>query len=428
MQDDVKNVLEDEGLTFAEKILSLKRVDEKKKAFANDIVIANVDLTMATDGTAPLTIKVFRDMGANKVWNKDKVLLFLDHTYPPSSDQIANLHKLMREFVKEQGIRIYEANICHQLILEEYSTAGMLFIGADSHSTTNGCVGAFATGVGSTDLAAIWANGKTWLRVPESIKITVEGELSKGVFAKDIALKVCKELTAEGANYTSIEYKGSAIFSLSMASRATLCNMGVEVGAKATIVEPDETTLSYLRRMGREPIFIIKAGKEANYEKELFIKADELEPMIAQPYTPQNSKPISEIEKIEIDQAFLGSCTNGRLEDLKIAAKILSKRKVKVGVRMIVTPASIRVYFDALKEGIIETFLKAGAIVTNPTCGACVGTHCGVLGSGEVAVSSSNRNFIGRMGARDSKVYLASPATVAASAVRGYITDPRDML
>jgi 3-isopropylmalate/(R)-2-methylmalate dehydratase large subunit len=423
-----RRILDDKGLSFAEKILSLKNVDKKRIAYAKDIVIVNVDLTMATDGTAPLAIKVFKDMGAKKVWDPSKTLLFLDHTYPPSSDQIANLHRLMRKFAKEQGIKIYEANICHQLILEDYSTSGMLFIGADSHSTTIGCVGAFGTGIGSTDLAAIWIDGKTWLRIPESIKIVVEGKLGKGVFAKDVALKVCKELTSEGANYMSIEYKGSTISSLSIASRATLCNMGIEVGAKATVVEPDEITLSYLKSMKREPIQIVKAGDEANYKKELFISAEELEPLVALPHSPQNVKAVREIGRVEIDQAFLGSCTNGRLEDLEIAADMLKGRKIKEGVRMIVTPASMKVYLDALRKGLIEIFLKAGAVVTNPTCGACVGTHCGILGSGEVAISSSNRNFVGRMGARDSKVYLASPATVAASAINGYITDPRDLL
>jgi 3-isopropylmalate/(R)-2-methylmalate dehydratase large subunit len=422
-------VSKDESLTFSEKILSIKRVDQPgKKALAGDIIVASVDLSMATDGTGPLAIKVFNEMNAEKVWKPEKIILNIDHTFPSSSEQIANLHKLMREFSIKHKIPLQEGSICHQYLLEKYVAPGMLIAGADSHTTTHGALGAFAIGIGSSEAAAVWASGEIWLKVPKTIKIVFEGNLPKGVFAKDLALEVVKMLGSSGANYKAIEYSGSLIHELSISSRATLTNMAAEAGAKAAIIEADKKTLAYLKSTERKAMLLINSGKEAEYEKILNINVNNLTPRVAAPYKVDNVKSIEEVEGIPINQAFLGSCTNGRLEDLEVAAEIVKGKKVKEGVRFIVTPASKTVFNEALKNGILEVLMEAGAIITNPTCGACVGTHLGVLGNEEVCISSSNRNFIGRMGSKTSKVYLASPATVAASAIEGAITDPRRFL
>lgn len=425
---DVKEALDSEELTFAEKILTMKQVEPKSIKRAGEIAIVSVDLAAGQDGTTPLAIKVFEEMGGGRVWDPSKILFVIDHTYPSSSVEVSNLHKLMRGFARKQGIRVIEWGIIHQVILEEYAVPGMLIVGADSHTTTHGAVGAFATGIGSTELAAVMLEGKIWLKVPSTIRVRLEGSLSKGVYAKDIALYVIGEVGADGANYKAIEWTGEALSRLSIESRATLCNMSMEAGAKNAIVEYDAVTEKYLRELGRSPMAIVRSGRKAEVEDELRAECSKLEPMVAIPSRVDNVRPVREVEGTPIDQAFIGSCTNGRLEDLIEAARILRGRKVKEGVRLIVTPASRKVYMDSLKLGILETLLEAGAVVTNPTCGACVGTHLGVLGEGEVAVSSTNRNFIGRMGHPSSKVYLASPATVAASAVRGAITDPREFL
>ncbi|MGC8961424.1 MAG: 3-isopropylmalate dehydratase large subunit [Candidatus Bathyarchaeia archaeon] len=423
-------MLKDDLLTFSEKILSLRRLDGSGAASPGDFVVVPVDLTFATDGTAPLAIKVFEEMRGDKVWDPRRIVLNIDHTYPAAAESIAGLHLMMRRFAAEQGIEIQEGNICHQYILERHASPGMIIAGADSHTTTHGALGAFATGIGSTEAAAIWLSGKIWLRTPESIRIEVEGGMPRGVSAKDLALKIVGELGADGANYKAVEFKGGTIRDLSVESRATLSNMAMEAGAKAAIVEVDEKTRLFLKEMGRgrEPLLEVYSGSKAEYSETLTIEASGLEPLVAAPHRVDNVKPVREAEGVEIDQAFLGSCTNGRLEDLRAAAEILKGRRVHGGVRLIVTPASRKVYLDALKEGVLELLAKAGAVITNPTCGACVGTHLGILGPGETCISTSNRNFIGRMGARDSKVYLASPATVAASALEGKITDPRRYL
>lgn len=421
-----EKILRDEGLTFSEKLLSIKRSDNPGKvAHVNEIIVVNVDFTMATDGTAPLATKVFEEMGAQKLWDVSKILFVIDHTCPPSSEQVAELQGIMKRFAKKHQIALEEGSICHQFILERYSVPGMLFIGADSHSTTNGCVGAFASGIGSTEVAAVWASGRIWLRVPGSIRVNIEGKFQKGVYAKDLILHIVGQLGLDGANYKAVEFTGSTVGRLSMSSRATLCNMGMEMGAKAAIIEFDAVTDAYLASVGRKALEEVHAGGDAQYGQTLEVDVNELEPLVAAPNSPDNVKGIGEVVGQPIDQAFLGSCTNARLEDLEVAVKVLRGRKVKEGVRMAVTPASKAVYLEALRTGYLEELLKAGAIITNSTCGACVGTHAGVLGPGEVCVSSSNRNFIGRMGARESKVYLASPATVAASAIEGAIADPR---
>jgi len=428
-KDFQDKVLADQGLTFSEKILSLKRSDKPGKvALVNDIIVAKVDLAMAHDGTAPLAIKVLEELGIKKIWDSKKVILHIDHTYPASSEQIANFHSIMRKFAIAQGCHIQEGNICHQYMLEKFVVPGMLIIGADSHTTTQGSLGAFATGVGSTEMASIWASGKIWLKVPESIRVVFNGKLPKGVYAKDLILFTIGKISSEGANYKTIEFTGNVVKEFSIDSRATLCNMTTEAGAKAGIVEMDNITEEYLMSLGREPMIEVHAGKEAIYDKILEEDVEDMEPYVALPHSVDNVKAVGEVEGIPIDQAFLGSCTNARLEDLMITAKMLKGRKVKEGVRLIVTPASKSVYKYALKNEIADILMEAGASITSPTCGACVGTHCGVLGAGEVCISSSNRNFIGRMGSRDSKVYLASPATVIASAIKGAIADPRNYL
>ncbi|MCP8311443.1 MAG: 3-isopropylmalate dehydratase large subunit [Candidatus Methylarchaceae archaeon HK02M1] len=428
-RDFQDKILADQGLTFTEKILSIKRCDESRKvASTDDIIVTQVDLAMAHDGTAPLAIKVLGELGIKRVWDSNKVILHIDHTYPSSSEQIADFHSIMRRFAMEQGCHIQEGNICHQYMLEHFVVPGMLIIGADSHTTTQGSLGAFTTGVGSTEIAAVFASGRIWLKVPESIKVIFNGKLPRGVFAKDLILYIAGKISCEGANYKAIEFTGGAVKDLSISSRATLCNMSTEVGAKAGIVEMDKVTKEYLMQMGRKTMLEVHSGKEAVYAKIVEEDVEKMEPYVALPYNVDNVKAVRDVEGQPIDQAFLGSCTNARFEDLKIAEEILKGRKVKEGVRLIVTPASNRVYKAALESGIIETLLQAGASITSPTCGACVGTHCGVLGCGEVCISCSNRNFIGRMGSPESKVYLASPATVVASAIKGSIADPRDYL
>ncbi|MEM4576756.1 MAG: 3-isopropylmalate dehydratase large subunit [Candidatus Nezhaarchaeales archaeon] len=425
---DLKTVLNDEGLTFAEKIITIKQTDSRNVKRSGEIAVVSVDLAAGQDGTTPLAIKVFEEMGGGRVWDPSKILFVIDHTYPSSSPEISNLHKMMRVFARKQGIRVVEGSIIHQVILEDYATPGMLIVGADSHTTTHGALGAFATGIGSTELAAVMLEGNIWLKVPSTIRVYLDGYLTKGVYAKDVALSFIGSVGSDGANYKSIEWRGEVISRLSVASRATLCNMSMEAGAKNAMVEYDSVTESYLNEVGRSPSIVVRSGRRAEVEDEIHIDCSKLEPLVATPHKVDNVKSVAEVEGTPIDQAFIGSCTNGRLEDLIEAAKILAGRRVKEGVRLIVTPASTKVYREALRLGIIETLLESGAIVTNPTCGACVGTHLGILGEGEVAISSSNRNFVGRMGHPTSKVYLASPATVAASAIRGAIADPRDFL
>ncbi|MEM2897470.1 MAG: 3-isopropylmalate dehydratase large subunit [Candidatus Bathyarchaeia archaeon] len=428
-KSSIGSILKNDSLTFSEKILSLKRCDFPAKiALAGDIIVASIDFSMATDGTGPLAIRMFKEIGAKKLWNPKKVLLNIDHTYPASSEAIAALHRLMREFAKEQGCLIQEGSIGHQYMLEQISTSGMLIVGADSHTTMHGALGAFATGLGSTEVASVWASGKTWFKVPESIRVFLEGKLPEGVYAKDIALSLIGTIKSDGANYKSIEYSGKLIKKLSIDSRASICNISMEAGAKAAIVEPDSVTEAFLESLSRKPIVEVHAGDKAHYEDEITIEVDKIEPLVAVPDKVDNVKAIDEVYGTPIDQAFLGSCTNGRLEDLEIAASIIKGHRVKDGVRFIITPASRKVFLMALRKGIIGELEKAGALVTNPTCGACVGTCMGLLASGEVCISSSNRNFRGRMGSMDSKVFLASPATVAASAIDGFISDPRRYL
>jgi len=417
-------------VNIAEKILA--RASGKKEVTPGEIVEANIDVAMVHDLTGPLTVKSFREIGVEKVWDNQRIVIVLDHLVPASSVRAAELQKIMRDFAKEQEIKnfydIGRGGVCHQAMPEKgHVRPGNLIVGADSHTCTYGAFGAFATGIGATDMASVFATGKLWFKVPGAIKIDVTGKFQEFVTPKDLILSIIGEVKADGAIYKGLEFTGSTIRNMSTDGRMTLCNMAVEMGAKNGIVEPDETTLRYVKERTEKPFNPVKSDPGFSYEGVLNFDVKDMEPQVACPHSVDNVKPISEIGEVEISQAFVGSCTNGRLEDLRLAARLLKGKKVRDGVRMLVTPASQEIYFQALKEGLMETFIEAGAFVCNPTCGPCLGGHLGLLAPGEVCITSSNRNFIGRMGSPESYVYLASPATVAASAVTGKITDPRSL-
>ncbi len=420
------------GQTLAEKILSAHT--ESKRAEVGEIIDASVDFIMVHEVLGSRIIPVLEEMGFDKVWDPDRVLVVNDHWAPASDTESAKIHIRNRRFVKEQNIMNFcdvECGISHQVLAEKgLALPGNLIIGSDSHSTTYGAFNAFSTGLAATDSALILATGRIWLRVPESIRIDVFGHLPPRVMSKDLILSIIKDLGTDGANYQSIEMYGPTIEKMSVGSRMTICNMSVEAGAKNCIMEVSKPVLEWLKEAAPHKKWIsFSPDKDVDYPKHIIIDLDSnpLEPMVAFPSSPANGKPISEVGDVSIDQAFLGSCTNGRLEDLQVANEILKGKKIHPDVRLIVTPASRDTYLAALQEGIVESLMQAGAIVTNSTCGACVGGHLGVLGPDEVCISSTNRNFKGRMGHPDSLVYLASPATVAASALKGVIADPREV-
>ena len=418
-------------MNITEKILA--KASGKNTVHPGEIVDANVDMVMVHDLTGPLAVEAFKKIGAEKVWDNQKVVVILDHQVPAESIKAAELHKTMRQFAKDQKLRIYDVGrggICHQVMPEKgHVVPGTVIVGADSHTCTYGAFGAFATGIGSTEAAAVFATGKIWLKVPEAIKINVTGKFKKYVTAKDLVLNIIGKLGVDGAIYKSAEFTGPAIKEMSIAGRMTICNMAVEMGAKNGIVAPDETTSKFLQgRVKTLPDFaVLKSDKDSAYEKTIEFNVADLEPQVACPSSVDNVKPISEVGNVPIEQAFIGSCTNGRIEDLRLAAQILKGKKIKDGVRTLVIPASQEVYKQALAEGLVEIFTDAGALVCGSACGPCLGGHIGLLAAGETCVSASNRNFIGRMGSTQASVYLASPATVAASAVTGKITDPRTL-
>lgn len=415
-------------MNISEKILAA--ASGRDEVRPDEIVKAKVDMAMINEITGPLAIEAFHKIGVREVWDRNRIVMVLDHQVPADSVRSAILHKIMREFAKEQNIpNLYDigfGGVCHQVMMEKgHVRPGMLIVGADSHTCTYGALGAFATGIGSTEMAAVFATGEIWLKVPRTVKVWVEGEFKSFVCAKDLILKIAGEVKADGAIYKALEFAGPTIDSMSVSGRMTLCNMAVEMGAKTGIINPDEKAISYVRGRSGESFRAFRSDPDARYERTLKFDVTDLEPQVACPHSVDNVKPVSEVEGTPIDQAFIGSCTNGRLEDLEVAASIIKDRTVKRGVRLLVTPASQEVYLEALKEGLIEVFIKAGACVCNPTCGACFGGHMGLLAPGETCISSSNRNFIGRMGSPEAEIYLASPATVAASALKGEITDPR---
>jgi 3-isopropylmalate/(R)-2-methylmalate dehydratase large subunit len=416
-------------MNITEKILA--KASGKKVVYPGEIVDATVDMVMIHDLTGPLAVEAFKKIGVQKVWDNKKAVVILDHQVPAESVKAAELHKTMRQFAKDQKLRIYDVGkggICHQVMPEKgHVVPGTVIVGADSHTCTYGAFGAFATGIGSTEAAAVMAMGKIWLRVPKAIKVNVSGEFPKFVTPKDLILAIIGRLSVDGAIYESAEFTGPTIKGMSIAGRMTLCNMAVEMGAKNGIIEPDETTRQFLEgRIKTMPNFeSLKSDKDAVYERTVEFDVSKLEPQVACPSSVDNVKPISEVGNMPIEQAFIGSCTNGRIEDLRLAAEVMKGKHVKDGVRALVIPASQEVYKQALTEGLLEIFTDAGAIVCGSACGPCLGGHIGLLAAGETCVSTSNRNFIGRMGSTQASVFLASPATVAASAITGKISDPR---
>ena len=414
------------GQTITEKIFSRACGREVR---AGEFVFAPVDMAMANDITAPLAIKAFREIKGKGVFDPKRIVIALDHQSPADSVISAENHKTLREFAKEEGVIFYDVGegIAHQIMVENHVLPGMLVVGADSHTCTYGALGCFATGVGSTDMGCVFASGKLWFKVPETVRFEVRGKLGKHVYGKDIILKLIGMVSAKGATYKACEFGGEVVRKLNVSERLTICNMAVEMGGKTGIVEPDKTTLEYLREMGRdfEDIEELKSDENAIYERVVELDVTGMSPQVAKPHRVDNVVDVEEVEGVKVDQVFIGSCTNGRYEDLKIASEILDGEKVAKGVRLIVVPASRRVYIRALKDGIIEKLVDAGAIVEFPCCGPCMGGSFGLIASGEVSLSTSNRNFVGRQGSPKGMIYLCSPATAASSAIYGEITDPR---
>ena len=416
------------GKTIAEKILSNKSgVDAR----AGDIVVADLDFVLGQDGTSPLAIQAFREMQAKKVFNPDKVAMIIDHSAPSPLQGVSELHAQMRGFADEQKIHLYDIGdgVCHQLVPEQgHVVAGDLVIGADSHTCTYGAINAFSTGVGSTDLAAGLVSGKLWFKVPETIKFVMNGKLMPGVYSKDMILHLIGDITADGATYMSAEYVGEAIADLTVDARFTISNMAIEMGAKCGLMEADAKTEEWVRAHGKRPFAPVAADADAVYAEIRTYDVSKLVPQIAKPHTVDNVAPITELLGTPMQQGFIGTCTNGRMEDLRIAASILKGKHIAPGTRLIVAPSSRQIYLDAMQEGLLAVLVEAGAAVVTPGCGPCVGTHNGVPSDGENVISTANRNFKGRMGNNKAFVYLGSPATVAATMLFGKITDPREFV
>ncbi len=412
--------------TISEKIMSLK---SGMDAHAGEIVVADVDYVMVNDVTGPLAFQEFEGLGCEPM--REKIVLIPDHFVPNKDIASAQQAKEMREFAKRWKIDNYyevgRGGVCHQVMVDEgFAAPGRLIVGADSHTCTYGALNAFSTGVGSSEAAAVFATGKLWFRVPESVHILLKGRFNKYVGGKDLILKIISDIGVDGATYKTLEFGGSGISAVSVSDRMTICNMAIEAGGKAGIFPCDSATIAFMKASRREGFKAVYADDGAKYSQTLEYDLSELEPMVALPHLPSNGRKVKDVD-VEIDQAFLGSCTNGRIEDMRIAAEIIKGKKVKDGVRMIVVPASVKVFKQAIEEGLLKIFVDAGAFVSGPTCAACLGGHMGVLAKGERCVSTTNRNFIGRMGHKESEVYLAGPAVVAASAITGKISQPRDI-
>jgi homoaconitate hydratase family protein len=413
------------GGTFSEKVLGAKA---GKIVSAGDVVTIAPDIILSHDNSAAI-IKEFRKLGVDRVKNPDKIVIILDHITPAAAEKYAQNHKTIREFASEQGIRsFFDINhgVCHQVLVENgFALPGTLILGADSHTTSYGALGAFSAGIGRSEAAAMWATDEIWLRVPETIKIELRGEFQSRISAKDLILTIIGEHGADMANYQAVEFTGRGAERLSLASRLVISNMAAEMGAKNGYFAPDEKILSFLKERAQGEFQIIKSDPDACYERELTYNLGAIRPQIACPHTVDNVKPVSEMEGLKFNQALIGTCTNGRMEDLKAAAEMFRGKSVHPDVRVLVIPASSEQYLKALQEGLLEIFIKAGCVILNPGCGPCLGAHQGILASGERALSTANRNFRGRMGSRESEIFLASPATVAASAVAGQLVDPR---
>ena len=416
------------GKTISEIILSAKSDGD---VHAGDIVVARVDLAFVQDTTGPLTVRQFRAAGFKKIASSLKAAAFLDHAAPSQSREMSNDHILLREFAAQTGALISEVGdgVCHQLVAESLAKPGDLIIGTDSHTVTAGGLGAFACGMGSSDVAIALGLGKTWFRVPETFLIELTSKFKKGVNAKDLILYLIGKIGADGATYKALEFGGPGVANVSMPQRLTVANMAVEAGAKAGIFPADEITRCFLSEQGRPDDYKpVTADNDAVYEKTIKIKLSELEPMVAKPHTVDNVVPVKEVAGTKVQQVSIGTCTNGRIEDIKIVAKILKGKHRHHKTRLIIAPASRDVLLAAAAAGYIETLLKAGAVILPPGCGSCLGLHQGVLGDGEICLSTANRNFKGRMGSPQAFVYLGSPATAAATAIKGEITDPREYL
>ncbi len=417
-------------MTITEKIFAAHAgLDEVK---AGDLITAKVDITLANDITGPVAIKEFRKIGVDKVFDKSRVVFVPDHFVPNKDIKSAEQVKMVREFSKEQELENFfevgRMGIEHTLLPDVgIVTAGDLIIGADSHTCTYGALGAFSTGVGSTDLACAMASGETWFKVPETIKVEFYGKLNKWVTAKDLVLHMIGDIGVDGALYKTLEVGGNVIEEMDMDGRFTFCNMAIEAGAKNGIIIPDEKTKRFLEGRSKRPYKFYTSDEGAIYEKVIRYDVSQIEPTVAFPHLPENTKPISQVGDVKIDQAVIGSCTNGRLSDIKAAAEILDGRQVHPDVRLIVFPGTQEIYLESIEKGYIQTIIKAGGAVSTPTCGPCLGGHAGVLAKGERAISTTNRNFVGRMGHTESEVYLASPVIAAASAVLGKIGSPDEI-
>lgn len=418
-------------MTITEKILA--KHCGRTEVTQGEFIEVDIDVLLGNDITAPLAIEKFRQWGGKRVFDSQKIVLVPDHSTPNKDIRAAQQSLFLRKFVREQGIVNYfevgRVGIEHILLPEKgLVLPGDLVIGADSHTCTAGALGAFACGVGSTDLAAAMLIGRVWLKVPSTIRFVYRGELRKWVTAKDLILYTIGDIGVEGASYKSMEFGGEVISRMSMAGRLTMCNMVVEAGAKNGIIEPDEITLNYIRGRSKREYHLYNGDPQAEYLEVKEYEVSQLEPQVAFPSLPSNTKGISQIGKIQVDQVVIGSCTNGHFEDLKIAAELLKGKKIYPDVRLIIIPATPSIYLEALKKGLLQVFLEAGAVISPPTCGPCLGGHMGVLGEGEVAVSTTNRNFVGRMGHLKSKVYLTGPAVAAASAIKGRIASPEEVI
>lgn len=417
-------------MTLVEKILTAHT--DKKGVSPGEFINVKVDLILANDITAPIAIREFRRIGVDKVFNPKKIVMVADHFVPNKDIASAEQVKVMREFAYEQGVIYFEVGqmgIEHVLLPEQgLVLPGDVVIGADSHTCTYGALGAFATGMGSTDIAAAMATGDIWMKVPPTIKLIYRGHLGEWVGGKDLILYTIGNIGVDGALYSAMEFTGDAIDSLSVDGRLTMANMTIEAGAKAGIFRIDNKAQLYIKSRAKRPYAVYEADNNAEYSQVIEYDVSSLEPQIALPHSPANVKPVSQVKDVEINQAIIGSCTNGRLEDLRIAAQILKGRKVHPKVRCIIIPGSQQVYLDAIGERLIEIFIKAGAAVSTPTCGPCLGGHMGVLAAGERCISTTNRNFVGRMGSPQSEVYLSNPAVAAASAIAGKIVSPEEIL
>lgn len=414
------------GLTISQKILA--RNSSKSAVHPGEIVEARVDLAMSHDN-ALLVSKKFKEIGAPRIWDADKVVIPFDHRTPAPTIEVANGHAQVRQFIKAVGIKnFYDVGvgICHQVLPEKgHIKPGMLVVGTDSHTTTYGAFGAFATGIGATEMAGVWATGKLWFRVPETFRFEIQGPLPRHVYAKDLILHVIGEQTLDGCDYRAVEFYGSAIDRLTADSRMTIANLSMEMGAKVGLLPVDDHALEYLSQHAKGPFTPVAADPDASYERTFHLDARGLEPQVACPHSVDNVKPITEVEGVPIDQIFIGTCTNGRYEDFKAAADILRGETIHPRTRMLMIPASRDVFLECLQKGIVTDLTAAGVTVESPGCGPCLGAHQGVLGAGEKCFSTTNRNFRGRMGHIDSEVYLGSPAAAASTALYGEITDPR---